>query len=119
MGKFRECPHCGAHLDPGETCDCQKGAGAEETAETKAEKKAMQEGLGAEVTIYLEKRAGSDKFKRTITASNASAAVNGLAVLIREFAALMGVSVVEILALLATVLTVPTIQKNQNGEGAE
>jgi len=21
---FRECPECGAHLDPGETCDCQQ-----------------------------------------------------------------------------------------------
>lgn len=20
---FRECPHCGCHLDPGEMCDCQ------------------------------------------------------------------------------------------------
>ena len=24
MGKpYRECPHCGAHLDAGEKCDCQ------------------------------------------------------------------------------------------------
>lgn len=119
MGKFRECPNCGAHLDPGEICECQKGAPAGETVKTEAEKRAMQEGMDAEVTIYLEKKAGSDKFKRTITASSAPAAVNGLAVLIREFAALMGITVVEILALLATVLTVPTIQKNQNGEGAE
>ncbi len=22
MGYFRECPGCGAHLDPGERCDC-------------------------------------------------------------------------------------------------
>lgn len=21
---YRECPYCGAHLDPGEKCDCQK-----------------------------------------------------------------------------------------------
>ena len=20
---YRTCPHCGAHLDPGEACDCQ------------------------------------------------------------------------------------------------
>jgi hypothetical protein len=24
MGQYRECPHCGAHLDAGERCDCQK-----------------------------------------------------------------------------------------------
>lgn len=22
MSYYRTCPHCGAHLDPGETCDC-------------------------------------------------------------------------------------------------
>lgn len=22
MGYYRTCPHCGAHLDPGEVCDC-------------------------------------------------------------------------------------------------
>lgn len=22
MGIYKICPHCGAHLDPGETCDC-------------------------------------------------------------------------------------------------
>lgn len=21
---FRECPHCGCHLDPGERCDCKE-----------------------------------------------------------------------------------------------
>lgn len=29
---FRECPNCGAHLDPGETCDCKAKA---ETAPVK------------------------------------------------------------------------------------
>lgn len=23
MPYFRECPKCGAHLDPGESCDCE------------------------------------------------------------------------------------------------
>lgn len=23
MSYFRTCPHCGAHLDPGEVCDCR------------------------------------------------------------------------------------------------
>lgn len=25
MSYYRTCPHCGAHLDPGEVCDCQIG----------------------------------------------------------------------------------------------
>lgn len=24
MAYFRECPECGAHLDPGEKCDCKE-----------------------------------------------------------------------------------------------
>lgn len=24
MSYYRTCPHCGAHLDPGESCDCDK-----------------------------------------------------------------------------------------------
>ena len=23
MSFYKTCPHCGAHLDPGETCDCR------------------------------------------------------------------------------------------------
>ncbi len=23
MSYFKTCPHCGAHLDPGEVCDCR------------------------------------------------------------------------------------------------
>nr|DAJ23028.1 MAG TPA: alpha-aminoadipate carrier protein [Caudoviricetes sp.] len=25
---YRVCPYCGAHLDPGETCDCKQKGGA-------------------------------------------------------------------------------------------
>lgn len=25
---FRKCPECGAYLDPGEVCDCEKERGA-------------------------------------------------------------------------------------------
>lgn len=25
MAYYRTCPDCGAHLDPGERCDCQEG----------------------------------------------------------------------------------------------
>ena len=24
MSYFRQCPHCGANLDPGEVCECRK-----------------------------------------------------------------------------------------------
>ena len=30
MSYYRECPYCGAHLDPGERCDCRDDAQNEE-----------------------------------------------------------------------------------------
>ena len=27
MAKYEVCPYCGAHLDHGESCDCQKESG--------------------------------------------------------------------------------------------
>ena len=29
MGYYRTCPYCGAHLDPGELCDCGTGKAAD------------------------------------------------------------------------------------------
>ncbi len=41
MSYYRTCPDCGAHLDPGEVCDCQTEkkapASAANTGEGKAE----------------------------------------------------------------------------------
>lgn len=41
MNYYRTCPHCGAHLDPGEGCDCrakeEAPAGAANTDEGGAE----------------------------------------------------------------------------------
>lgn len=41
MSYYRTCPYCGAHLDPGEVCDCQgkekTPASAANTGEGKAE----------------------------------------------------------------------------------
>lgn len=40
---YRECPHCGAHLDPGEICDCPEAQesrpGATNTETAKADKR--------------------------------------------------------------------------------
>ncbi len=35
MSWYHICPHCGAHLDPGEVCDCHRGAEADEAGEQK------------------------------------------------------------------------------------
>ena len=107
MAKFKECEKCGAALDPGETCDCTKQEQTGKGVAYEANKAAIQEALAAEVTITLEKKAGSEKFRRKIEASSAAAALNALAVLIREYAALVKLNPVEVLAVLATVMTVP------------
>lgn len=35
MSYFKVCPHCGAHLDPGEACDCFRSKYARLTPENK------------------------------------------------------------------------------------
>lgn len=107
MAKYKECEKCGAALDHGEVCDCESKNQEEKDVLYEANRAAIREALAAEVSITLEKKAGSETFRRKIEASSASAALNGLAVLLREYAALVGLNPVEILALLATVLTVP------------
>ena len=39
MPYYRTCPYCGAHLDPGEVCECKKEAalGATNTGDGKVE----------------------------------------------------------------------------------
>lgn len=121
----RTCPDCGCNLDPGEVCDCKKNTEAAVAkgepgepdargALEEAEAAAYQEAVEAKVTITLEKLPGSETFKRSIEASSTSAAVNGVAVLIRELAAALGVPVTSALSLLAVALTVPTIRAGQN-----
>lgn len=107
MAKYKECEKCGAALDPGEICDCGKQEQTGKGVAYAANQAAIREAMAAEVTITLEKKAGSDKFHRKIEASSASAALNGLAVLLREYAALIGLNQLEVLAVLATVMTVP------------
>ncbi len=112
MAKYRECEHCGAALDFGETCDCREKAAAAE-ANRKATEAAVREGIRAEVLIHLEKKAGSETFERKIEASSAPAALNGIAVLIMEYSKLTGVPVVRVLAVLAATMTAPAIREEQ------
>lgn len=114
MECFKTCEKCGASLDHGEVCDCKRGDEKQSVA-YKAREAAIKEALDAEVTITLEKKKGSETFKREIQASSASAALNGLAVLLKEYAKTVGVSTVQVLAILATVLTVPEIRDGDAG----
>lgn len=114
MAKFRTCEKCGASLDRGEVCDCEREARKQSVA-YKAREAAIKEAVDAEVIITLEKKKGSETFRREIQASSASAALNGLAVLLKEYAKTVGVSTVQVLAILATVLTVPEIRDGDAG----
>ena len=115
MAQYKTCEKCGAALDPGEICDC--GREEEQDVVYKANQAAIREAVEAEVVITLEKKKGSETFHRKIEASSAAAALNGLAVLLREYAAMVGINEVEVLALLATVMTVPAIRGKEGGGG--
>ena len=113
MAKYKVCEKCGAALDHGEICDCDRKEDEGKDTEDKPAQDAIHEAVEAEVVITLEKQRGSGTFRRKIVASSASAALNGLAVLIKEYAKLVGINGVEVLALLATVMTVPAIQREE------
>lgn len=76
-----------------------------------ANSRAYQIGLQSDCIIKLEKRAGENRYQRHFKASSASALLNGMAVLIRDYAETLNLSVVEVLSVLAVVLTMPTIQE--------
>lgn len=113
MAKYRECENCGAALDPGEACDCTKEAEVTLGAPTakKANEAAIKAAMDADVCIELRKEAGSETFHRTITASSASAALNGIAILIQEYAKLTGLPVMRVLAVLAATMTAPALKE--------
>ena len=76
---------------------------------TNEEKKqaAIQAGIDAEVKILLEKKAGETVFNRTMEATSAGAALNGIAILIAEFSLLVQRPVDSVLGMLAAVLIGP------------
>lgn len=73
---------------------------------------AIQEGAKAEVKITLEKKLGETTFRRHIEANDARAALNGLAVLIIEYAGIAGLEVTKVLSLLAVCLMVPALKED-------
>lgn len=40
--RYRVCPHCGAHLDFGEKCDCEAAADSSGNAEPKTKERAQR-----------------------------------------------------------------------------
>lgn len=84
---------------------------SEKNVHQAATEAAIQEGIKAEVKITLEKKSGEATFKRHIEASDARAALNGLAILIIEYAKIVGLEVTKVLSLLAVCLTVPALRE--------
>ncbi|MCI8827545.1 MAG: hypothetical protein HFE98_01680 [Ruminiclostridium sp.] len=49
MSYFKVCPHCGAHLDPGEVCDCRDNEEAPASAANAGEGK-VEKGLTDQIS---------------------------------------------------------------------
>lgn len=100
-------------MDKLKTTDTTADPAVRYAAVKRSREDAMEAALAAEVTITLEKKAGSETFRRNIRASSAAAAVNALAVLIREVAAILDMRVEEVLAVIATVLAAPSFPEEE------
>ena len=62
---------------------------------------------GDTVHITMVKEAGSDTFERSFVASSTSAAVNALALLVRDLAKMLDVPTIHIISVLTLMLTDP------------
>ena len=68
-------------------------------------------------SIVLVKDRGSESCRRSIRASDTTAALNAMGVLVRELANMLDVSVDRVLAMLTVTLTVPAIRAEREGGG--
>ncbi len=80
-------------------------------ADQAAREAAIQEATQAEVRIMLEKKAGETTFRRHIEASDARAALNGIAILIVEYARLRRMEVSKVLSVVAVCLLAPALRE--------
>ena len=58
MSYFRTCPHCGAHLDPGEVCDCRNNEEAPASAANAGEGRVEQSLTDAVSTSTITENGG-------------------------------------------------------------
>lgn len=63
MAYYRECPHCGAALDPGETCTCRDGSNP-----TGARLPAIQSPVPTRIEVKKSRRAMEYDMDRMIAA---------------------------------------------------
>lgn len=63
MSYYRECPNCGAHLDPGEACDCEKKPASE---------------VGQLPAMKVKRHTTADLFNETIETARAAGLLAGL-----------------------------------------
>lgn len=75
------------------------------------EEREIQQMIEDETHIVLEKLPGSKTCRCSMEASSAAAALNGISVLIREYAAKVGMPELRVLAILAAVMAAPTIRQ--------
>lgn len=72
MSYYRTCPHCGAHLDPGERCDCRPALEAEARSlfsqlTDEAIEAIMEEIKNAPVSVTSTDRGGVDQIRTSVS----------------------------------------------------
>lgn len=64
--------------------------------------------IGDEVEITLRKTAGNEKCNCKIAANNATSALNGICIIVQEYASAVELPVLHVLAVIAAVMADPT-----------
>lgn len=63
--------------------------------------------IGDEVEITLRKTAGNEKCKCKITANNAASAINGICIIVQEYASALQLPALHVLAVVAALMADP------------
>ena len=103
MARYKTCERCGCNLDFGEVCDC--------SAE-KSDREPLELAREDIVTITLEKWYGAETFKVNVDASSKEAALNGLKLLVYEYASISGDPPLNVVAMLASLIAAPALSQN-------
>lgn len=75
--------------------------------------------IGDEVEISLRKTAGNEKCNCKITANNAASAINGICIIVQEYASALQLPALHVLALMAALMADPESEHGAMKEEAK
>ena len=87
--------------------------------ETGKTMKVTERHIGDEVEITLRKTAGNEKCNCKITANNAASALNGVCIIVQEYASVLQLPALHVLSVIAALMADPESERGAMKEEAK